>query len=42
LIVRSRQNGCQTLTGSYVVSESGTLVPWLIEHADIAIGRCPS
>jgi hypothetical protein len=40
LVVRSTQNGCQSLTGSYTLSQSGDLIPWLIERAAIAIGRC--
>jgi hypothetical protein len=42
LVVHSTQNGCQSLTGSYALSQSGDLIPWLIERADIAVGRCAS
>jgi hypothetical protein len=42
LVVHSTQDGCQSLTGSYALTQSGDLVPWLIERADITIGHCAS
>lgn len=42
LVVRSRQSGCQSWSGSYLVGQPDQLDVWQIERADIVAGPCPA
>jgi len=42
LVVRSKQSGCQSWTGSYLLSQPDDLDVWLIQRADIMSGPCPT